>query len=317
MQVVADTAREALRQAGLSGDDVTVGAFGLAGADWPEDYGRRHAVLAREGIARRVVVKNDTLVGWRAGTRDRYGVVIAAGTGSNTAIIAPDGREWCYGYYVLYGGAGDVAHDAIRAVLRQEDGRGAPTALTPIVLSRLGYPSAEALLRARCARQLDRDRVLSLCPLVFDAAYDGDAVATELIVRQGQALAEYATAGIRRFEMQGLAFDVVLAGSLFKGRGPLLIDTVTQAVHRTAPRARIVRPRFEPAVGGVLLAYDALDLEVSDRMMANLASTVPGEAFFGTAEGGTQDIVVVCSNGFSRTIFWHRRGGDARYRCCF
>jgi N-acetylglucosamine kinase-like BadF-type ATPase len=282
MQVVAETVWEALRQAGLSGDDVAMGAFGLAGADWPEDYQRRQAVLERSGVARRVVIKNDALVGWRAGTRDRFGVAIVAGTGSNTAIIPPDGKEWCYGYYVRYGGAGDVAYDAIYAVLRQEDGRGAPTALTGIVLSRLGYPTAEALLRALYKHQLDSSSVLSLCPLVFEAAYEGDEVAAVLIVKQGEALAEYATAGIRRYGMQDLEFDVVLSGSLFKGKGPLLIDTITQAVHRVAPRTRIVHPRFEPAVGGVLLAYDALNADVTDGMYENLAQTVPGAAFFDT-----------------------------------
>jgi hypothetical protein len=75
----------------------------------------------------------------------------------------------------------------------------------------------------------------------------------------------------------------VLSGSLFKGKGPLLIDTVTQAVHRVAPRVRIVHPRFEPALGGVLLAYDALNLAVTDEMYENLARTVPEAAFFDTA----------------------------------
>jgi N-acetylglucosamine kinase-like BadF-type ATPase len=283
MQVVADTVQTVLKQAGLSGGDVAMGAFGLAGADWPEDYERRRVVLERSGVARQVVIKNDTLVGWRAGTRDRFGVGIAAGTGSNTAIIPPDGKEWCYGYYVRYGGARDVAYDAIHAVLEQEDGRGIPTTLTEIILSRLGYPKAEALLRALYTHQLDSAKVLSLCPLVFDAAYDGDEVAAALIVKQGEALAEYATAGIRRYGMQDMEFDVVLSGSLFKGKGPLLIDTVTQAVHRVAPQTRIVRPRLEPAVGGVLLAYDALNLDVTDEMYADLAQTVPGAAFFDTA----------------------------------
>ena len=85
MRVVAETVREALRQAGLRGADVAMGVFGLAGADWPEDYRRRQAVLEDSGIARRVIVKNDALVGWRAGTRGRFGVAIVAGTGSNTA----------------------------------------------------------------------------------------------------------------------------------------------------------------------------------------------------------------------------------------
>ena len=285
MRVVVTTVQKALQQATKSGDDIAVGLFGLAGADWPEDYERRTAVLERSGIARRVIVKNDALVGWRAGTRGQYGVVIAAGTGTNTAIITADGREWCYGYYALYGGAGNVAQEAIRAVLREEDGRGVPTALTGMVLKRLGYPTAEALLKAMVAGQLDRERVLSLCPLAFEAAHDGDDVAVDIIVKQGEALAEYATAGIRRFGMKDLEFDVVLSGGLFKGRGPLLIDTITQAVHRVAPRTHIVRAQFEPAVGAVLLAYDALGIVVNDEMYDNLAQTVPDTEFFSTADG--------------------------------
>jgi N-acetylglucosamine kinase-like BadF-type ATPase len=285
MRVVAATVQEALQQAAKSGDDIAVGVFGLAGADWPEDYERRTAALERSGIARRVIVKNDALVGWRAGTRGQYGVVIAAGTGTNTAIITPDGHEWCYGYYALYGGAGDVAQEAIRAVLREEDGRGVPTVLTSVVLNKLGHPTAEALLKAMVAGQFDRERVLSLCPLVFEAAHNGDDVAVDIIVKQGEVLAEYATAGIRRFGMQDLEFDVVLSGGLFKGRGPLLTDIITQAVHRVAPRTHIVRTRFEPAVGAVLLAYDALGIVVNDAMYDSLAQTAPDAEFFSTADG--------------------------------
>jgi len=284
MRVVVATVQEALDQAGLSAGAIAVGTFGLAGADWPEDHERRAVVLERSGIAQRVIVKNDALVGWRAGTRQQYGVAIVAGTGSNTAIITPEGYEWCYGYYVRYGGAEDVAQEAVRAVLREEDGRGAPTTLTGIVLNRLAYPTAEALLRAMCAGRLDCELVLSLCPLVFEAADAGDDVAAEIVVKQGLALAEYGTAAIRRFRMQNLEFDVVLSGSLFKGQGPLLVDTITQAIHRVAPHAHIVRAQFEPAVGGVLLAYDALGVTVTGEMYDNLARTVPGAEFFRTAD---------------------------------
>ncbi len=283
MRVVADTVQAALAQAGLSGDDIAVGVFGLAGADWPEDHERRERVLKKSGIARQVIVKNDAMVGWRAGTRQKCGVVIAAGTGSNTCVIPPDGQEWCYGYYVFYGGAVDVAQEAIHAVLRQEDGRGKLTALTETVLGRLGYPTAEAMLKGMAARELDEGLVYSLCPLVFEVADGGDDVAAEIIVNQGLALAEYATAAIRRYGMQGLEFDVVLSGSIFKGQGPLLIDTITQAIYRVAPRARVVHAQLEPAVGGVLLAYDALGITVTDEMVDNLAQTMPGDELFSTA----------------------------------
>lgn len=286
MAVVVAAVQGALSQAGLVGDDIELGMFALAGADWPEDHDRRRAVLERARVARRTVVKNDAFAGMRAGSSRAYGVVIAAGTGTNTAIIAPDGREWAFGYYVTYGGASDVAQEAIHAVLRAEDGRGPQTMLTGLVLDKLGCHDVETMLRALVARRVDHARRLSLCPLVFEAAHRGDEVATEIVVKQGLALAEYATALIRRFGIDGQEFDVVLSGSLYKGRGPLLVDTITQAVHRVAPLARIVPARFEPAVGAVLLAYDALGLTVDDVIRQNLATTCPEPAFYSTTDGG-------------------------------
>ncbi len=285
MRIVVAVAQDALRLAGLSGQDIAVASMCLAGADWPEDHERRQVYLASQGLAGRVVVRNDAFAGLRAGTSAAYGVVIAAGTGINAAAIAPDGREWAFGYYADAGGGGNLAEDAILAVLREEDGRGKPTALTGMVLGALGYPTPEALLRALVAHEIGLDRANALCPLVFAVAGSGDEVAIEIIVREGLALAEYATTLIRRFGMQQLEFDVVLAGSLFKGQGPLLVDTVTQAIHRVAPRARIARARYEPAVGAVLLAYDALGIRVSEMMYDNLALSTPGPAFFSTAGG--------------------------------
>jgi hypothetical protein len=110
----------------------------------------------------------------------------------------------------------------------------------------------------------------------------GDEVASAIIVRHGLALAEYAAAIIRRFHMDQEAFDVVLVGSVFKGPGTLLQDTITTAIRTVAPHARVVRSLFEPVIGALLLAYDALGLPVSEAVYHRLASTSPGAAFFNT-----------------------------------
>jgi N-acetylglucosamine kinase-like BadF-type ATPase len=285
MVVVVSTVREALRISGLTGDDISVGMFALAGADWPEDHTRREDVLNGAGLARRLTVKNDTFAGMRAGLRTPYGMVLAAGTGMNAAVITPDGREWAFGYYDTLGGAGTIARAAFVAVLRAEDGRGQLTMLTQMLLRHLGHLSVEAMLRASVKRQLDDGRFYAIPPLVFQAALEGDAVAAEILVRYGEGLAEYATAMVRRYGMCDKEFDVVLAGSVFKGVGPLLIDTITQEIHQVAPKARIVRARFEPAVGSVLLAYDALGIAVSDEMYSRLAETLPAAELFDTSRG--------------------------------
>jgi N-acetylglucosamine kinase-like BadF-type ATPase len=143
----------------------------------------------------------------------------------------------------------------------------------------------EALLRASVSRELDRARYFAFTPLVFAAAYQGDPVAVDILVRQGKGLAEYATALARRFQMCDLAFDLVLAGSVFKGVGPILIDTITQEVHQVAPKARIVRAHFEPVVGSLLLAYDALGIDVTEGIYTRLAETAPDAQWFDTSRG--------------------------------
>ena len=282
MAVVVETVRQALQKVGMSGEEIALGVFSLAGADWPEDHTRRAAALNAAGIARRVIVKNDSFGGLRAGTTRPYGIVLAVGTGINAAAIAPDGREWAFGYYVTYGGAGTIATEAIDAVMRAESGVGSPTRLTRDVLDLLGFESVENLLKALVAKKVEYRDQLRVCPLVFEAAAKNDPTAAAIIIKQAKALAEYATALARRFDMQALEFDVVLAGSVFKGSGPLLVDTLTEEIRGVAPNAQIVRARFEPVVGSLLLAYDAASVPVTEAVYKNLAASAPGAEFFDT-----------------------------------
>lgn len=285
MGVVAETTHEALQKAGLSGDVIEVGVFTLAGADWPEDHTRREAVLGKAGIAKRIVVKNDSFGGLRAGLTRPYGMVLAVGTGMNAAVITPTGQEWAFGYYETTGGAGTLTSRAFDAVMDAEHGVRKPTQLTQYFLDQLGYPTVEAMLRASVLRRVDRARYYSVTPLIFQAALNGDEVAVEILTVFGRELAGYASAMARKFLMTGLEFEVVLAGSVFKGAGPLLIDTITQEIHRVAPYAQIVRARYEPAVGSVLLAYDTLKIPITDAVYDRLMQTAPGPDFFDTAKG--------------------------------
>jgi N-acetylglucosamine kinase-like BadF-type ATPase len=285
MGVVVETTRQALKKSGIPPEEIVLGMFTLAGADWPEDIQRRQAVLEKAGLAQKVIVKNDTFGGLRAGTRCPYGVVIAAGTGANTAIITREGQEWAFGYYQNYGGAYDFGREAVEAVLRAEDGRGSPTRLTGLVLGQLGYVTVDELLKALIANKVDQAKQLALCPRVFEASMAGDEVASEMIVRHGLALAEFAVAAIRRFQMTQETFDLILVGSVFKGPGLLLQETITMAVHQAAPHAQVVRSHFEPVIGAVLLAYDALGVPVSEAAYDRLAKTCPEAEFFNTGQG--------------------------------
>jgi N-acetylglucosamine kinase-like BadF-type ATPase len=280
---IAGAVRQALSQAGATPEQVAYACYCVTGADWPEDAPMlRDEVLRPLRLSADLTVKNDAFAALRAGTAEPYGVAICAGTGTNTAIVTPDGQEYAYGYFADAGSGGDIAQAGIHAVLRADDGRGSPTCLTDLLLGYFGYATLEALLRARLSGDLRPARIHTACPLVFEAAAAGDAVAREIIISQGHELALYATAAIRRFGMQATGFDVVLAGSVFKGHGPLLIDTVTADVLAVAPQARVVRPRCEPAGGAALLALEASGVRVTPLVLDRLCATQPGPEIFST-----------------------------------
>jgi len=213
-------------------------------------------------------------------------VAVICGTGFNAGGIGPDGQEiQLPGLGALsgdWGGGGDIAQEVIRLICRDWDGRGQPTVLTEMVLAALGLPSVEELIAQLYQSQFDyypghfdQRRLLALVPLVFEAAYGGDQVAQDLVVRVGTEVGTTANAIIQRLGLETTDVEVVLGGSVFKGKGPLLVDTVTQVVHRVAPQATIVLPEFEPVVGAVFLALETLGVEVNEAVYANVRASLP------------------------------------------
>ncbi len=276
---------EALARAGAS-PPVELGFFGLAGADLPVDFALLTPAIEDMGLAQQVRIKNDTMVALRAGLKRSWGVAVICGTGFNAGGIGPDGREvQLPGLGALsgdWGGGGDIAREVIRLICRAWDGRGQPTMLTEMVLEALGLPSVEELISQLYQSefdyypgQFDQRRLLDLVPLVFEAAYQGDQVAQDLLVRVGTEVGITASAIIKRLGVEDTDVEVVLGGSVFKGKGPLLVDTVTQVVHRVAPRATIVLPEFEPVVGAVFLALESLGVGVNEAVYANVRASLP------------------------------------------
>ncbi len=265
---------QALNAAQVEPGQVELGCFCLAGADLPQDFHMLQSALVGQELARQVVIKNDSIAALRSGLTRSWGVAVICGSGFNAAGRGKDGREIVLpGLGAIsgdWGGGGDLVIEMIRAVMRAWDGRGRPTMLTRAVLERLGKSSEEELLSALYNRKLTRRHMLPLTPLLFDVADAGDSVARELVVRMGTEAGVTANALLRRLDLQDTDAEVVLSGSVFKGRGTLLLDSVRQVVRAVAPAARIARPRLEPVAGAALLALDLSGLSADSAAYAGL-----------------------------------------------
>jgi N-acetylglucosamine kinase-like BadF-type ATPase len=280
MGCIAEAVEEACRLGGVSPEALEHVCFCLAGADLPSDYVLLEKAISARWPTMRYTLRNDAFAGLRAGATKGWGVVSIAGSGTNQAGIAPDGRALQVGglggLWGDFGGGADLGRQAITAVIMAADRRGPATRLTGPVLAAMGVRTVEELSEGLYHRTVST-QFYKLAPLVFTAADQGDAVAQEILIEMGRRMGESVCGVIRQLGLEREAVDVVLAGSTWKGSNPLMIDAFRLAVHRVAPKANLVQPRYEPVVGAWCLAVEAGGLPVTEAIYQNLAKTLPAE----------------------------------------
>src|SRR5918994_242731 len=112
--------------------------LGVAGVDREEDDRVVRGIMRRLGFKSHTLVVNDALVALVAGAGDDPGVVLIAGTGSIAYGVNTDGyaaRSGGWGFVLGDEGSGYwIGRQALTAVVRAADGRGAKTRLTELVL---------------------------------------------------------------------------------------------------------------------------------------------------------------------------------------
>jgi N-acetylglucosamine kinase-like BadF-type ATPase len=260
-EAVAQVVAEVLTRAGLSADLVNQAVLGMAGADFPEDVAALGEALAvpLRGLAHRIV--NDAEIALAAGLEaGPAGLVVLAGTGTNVLGRGLGGETFHIGGmgYPLgdLGGGADLVKMALHHAFRAAQDRGPATLLVDMILAALAVPNFEELARSLYFGKIDELTLGLLAPLVFRAAASGDRVSQDVLVEMGTKLGESAAAGVVRLRDWGVPdpVEVVLAGSLWFGPDPLMLDAFQLALDRRAAGARVHVTDVEPVVGALMMA---------------------------------------------------------------
>ncbi|WP_337098557.1 N-acetylglucosamine kinase [Paenibacillus sp. YIM B09110] len=266
----------AMVQANVKHEDIAFATFGLAGADREADFQILRPMVAAMGFEHYQIVC-DTVIGLRAGTKQQDGVVVICGSGTNCYGVNALGEELQIGGFGYsfgdFGGGGDLAVEAFRAVIRAWEGREKPTALTELTLDMLGFDTVEAMFHA----YLDEYKRAphTLAKLLFEAA-DRDEAARAILQRQGRELGISASAVIRRLNMSHDTFDLVMVGSvLTRGDSRYIKPYIEEQVKAVAPHCTLRVLEMEPVAGAILLAMEKsgqqVESTVYDHLNANLA----------------------------------------------
>ncbi len=265
----------ALRSAGLGVEQISGAGFGIAGYDWPSEKPQMAETVEKLGLRAPYHMVNDAIPGLVAGAEEGWGVGLVSGTGCNCRGWDRDHKREgrVTGYGVMMGesaGSSELIFRTMQVIGYAWTRRGPATALAEAFIAHAGARDLEDLLEGYTENRYEIGAAAA--PLVFNVAEKGDVVARELIHWAGCELGEMACAVIRQLGFEELAFDVVMAGSMFEG-GPLLIEPMRATILNLAPGARLVRLNVPPVVGAVLIGMEQGGLRPTAEIRKTLGET--------------------------------------------
>jgi N-acetylglucosamine kinase-like BadF-type ATPase len=272
---VAESVMAALRRAEVPSTRIRRVVVAMAGAGTTSVAAQIRRRLAGIGLDAPLVLESDLLATYFSGTHRPDGYAVIAGTGAG-AIRVEEGRQAAVadGLGWLLGDEGSgfwIGQRAVRAALADLDGRGPATALTPLLLARLGVPAPAdagdrqpviAVVRALYAGP--PVRLADYAGLVFEA--DGDGTAGRILDDAAAALAR-TLAAVRSPAVPG---PVVLGGGIL-GRAPRIAARIA-----AASGAEEVHTVADGAVGICVLALRRtgtyVDAAVFQQLTASLTA---------------------------------------------
>jgi N-acetylglucosamine kinase-like BadF-type ATPase len=231
-----------------------VGA-GLAGVRTAGEQEPVRACLARLfPDAGQVRVTHDLDAALRGATSAGEGVVVVAGTGS-AAYGRWKSRE------VLVGGWGSLLGDegsgywmglqALRAVVRAEDGRDEGTALREAILTHLNLQIPRDLVP--WSGRASKAEVAALSEVVLACRAQGDRPAQMIVEAGSVEIARLARTAAQRLGAGQKAMEIALTGGLMH-RGSAYFAECRERIVREVPGAVVIHPGKSAVWGAVQLA---------------------------------------------------------------
>jgi len=205
----------------------------------------------------KVIIDSDQISGFRAGTEEKDGIFLNAGSGS-VAHGWRNGKEVkvCgWGYLSEMGSAFWVGQEGLKEVWKDLDSRGPETLITNFVFRKLKIKNKKDLVNKIYSKN-PIEAIAPISILVNEAGKKGDKVAKDILIKAAQELALTAKTAIKKLSFQNTKFPVVLVGSMFNSK--IILDTVKKEIKRFAPKAEFILLKAEPVVGAVKMALSNL-----------------------------------------------------------
>ena len=202
----------------------------------------------------RIAAGSDRDSGFAAALGHGDGIAVNAGSGATVTGRRGERIEKAGGWGHILGDTGGgyfFSLQALRLILSEYDLHRGEAQFTASILRALSLNSRDELVR--WAQTADKMEVAMLCPIVFEAAKNGDSNVVKIIEEGAEVLAEYTGAVASRLGL--LAPKVILLGGVFQ-RDSLYVAAFRRRLKKNLSDARVGMSDRSPELGAAWLAAE-------------------------------------------------------------
>jgi N-acetylglucosamine kinase-like BadF-type ATPase len=182
------------------------------------------------------------------------GVVVIAGTGSIGFARNGEASALVGGWGFLFGDEGSafwLARIALADAMRDTDA-GKSNEIASRALDYFQQPSLRHVSRSFYLGKISRTQLASFARAVLESAESGDELAAQYVADGASALATLAMRAMERAELRDA--KVAFIGGMTQNAA--YRNRIAHELQRLAPGAQLVEPRYDAAVGALVLAYE-------------------------------------------------------------
>ena len=204
-----------------------------------------------------IEIVSDQIAAFRAGTDEKDGLVLIAGTGSvcHGRRGKKEVKTGGWGWANDEGSGFWAGQKGYQAIFKDLDGRGPKTKITKLVFKEWKLKNKEDLMKKIYGK--DSIRNISLISKTVDKASQmGDKVARKILEEAGEELSILAISVIKRLNFHNKKFPLVLIGAMFKSK--IILNKLKKEIKKLAPRTEFIFPKEEPVIGAIKLAIENL-----------------------------------------------------------
>ena len=205
----------------------------------------------------KILVDGDQKIAFFAGTNEKDGVVVIAGTGAIAMGWKREKEAIAGGWDWLIGDQGSgfwVGRKVLEEIAKSIDGRGEKIKIKKVVFKKFKIKKEKDVYEKFYCEDFV-EKVASISKIVDWLSRKGDKFSKKILLEAARELFKMAISVIKKLNFKKEKFPLVLVGGMFKSK--IFCQEFKRLIKKVAPRAKFIFLKREPVIGAVKLALES------------------------------------------------------------